>query len=157
MWKPWCPTQSGAKWWRKICSGRQCAVQLCPWLCLRWSCDTHMHHQCRKCRRLGLSRSHLSRYGLHVFLCCACAGACLCVCMTRCEEFLSNLKINSKSTSIFKILLLYMCQMKWKKKKLKMFKKTQAIFKITEMLTSMWNFMGKKALHIFMCTVFKCP
>lgn len=47
--------------------------------------------------------------------------------------------------------------MKWKKKKLKMFKKTQAIFKITEMLTSMWNFMGKKALHIFMCTVFKCP
>lgn len=38
-----------------------------------------------------------------------------------------------------------------------MFKKTQEIFKITEMLTSMWNFMGKKALHIFMCTVFKCP
>lgn len=35
---------------------------------------------------------------------------------------------------------------------LKMFKKTQAIFKITEMLTSMWNFMEKK-LFIYLCVL----
>lgn len=64
--------------------------------------------------------------------------------MTRCEEFLSNLKINSKSTSIFKIFTTIHVSNQMGKKMLKMFKKTQAIFKITEMLTSMWNFMGKK-------------
>lgn len=35
---------------------------------------------------------------------------------------------------------------------LKMFKKTQAIFKITEMLTSMWNYMGEK-LFIYLCVL----
>lgn len=68
--------------------------------------------------------------------------------MTRCEEFLSNLKINLTTIHVSNEM---------ENKMLKMFKKTQAIFKITEMLTSMWNYMGEKTLHIFMCTVFKCP
>lgn len=62
LWKPRRPTQSSTKWWQPFCCGRSCAVQLCPWLRLRWPCHTHLHYQCWEHRRLGLSCSGLSRY-----------------------------------------------------------------------------------------------
>lgn len=63
LWKPWYPTQSSAKWWRPFRRGRPSAVQLCSWLRLRRPRHAHLHYQCWKHRRVGLSCSHLSRYG----------------------------------------------------------------------------------------------
>lgn len=71
LWKPWRPTQSGAKRQRPFRRGGPGAVQLRAWLRAGRPRHAHLHHQCWKHCRLGLSCANLSRYAQH--------DTCLCV------------------------------------------------------------------------------
>lgn len=82
LWKPRRPTQSGAKRQRPFRRGGPGAVQLRAWLRAGRPRHAHLHHQCWKHCRLGLSCANLSRY--------AQLDTCLCVAVTAYEVFTSN-------------------------------------------------------------------